>query len=217
MKTSYLIAGAALIVLLSAGYFFWQNGTLNFKAYMPSRTADTDCEWTEKYTNKELGVSFRYEKCKNYTVTFQQDANKITAVIGGAPSDTHSISILTKPSSQTDEQAILAAVTNSFTPYQKAHCIVERVEAPSPSGTSSGFIDTSKIAYHVTPDSLYKRQLEEQANGDIPELGCGPFGWRYSGISYFEFHPNESKTTFAFVDLGQDSPAFDEESIRFLR
>jgi hypothetical protein len=65
------------------------------------------------------------------------------------------------------------------------------------------------------PTGAYAQKIDKELKQEPRDFGCGEFGAGQS-TAYFEYHPEESKTKFLYVDTGQDEPLFDQASIEFL-
>jgi hypothetical protein len=78
------------------------------------------------------------------------------------------------------------------------------------------FLNAYKRAYVLTPDDYLASKLADKAGDGVPPPACGAYGDQPDGLAYFEYHPDESTTRFAYVDFGQDEhPMFDESSLVF--
>jgi hypothetical protein len=177
--------------------------------------------WAKQYRNTELGIEFVYEQCvdahnKPIEISFTQAGNKITSIVDQIKDPV--LEVFHKSPEQTIEQAILMVAGKNFTPYQKLHCIIADPIHDSPDQGSSFFVDKTKMVYIVTADEVYAKKLdaEKQYPSDMPEFGCGEYG-DSDGVSYFEFHPNESKSTFIFSIPKSDVPYYDDKSIHFTK
>ena len=66
--------------------------------------------------------------------------------------------------------------------------------------------------YYLTPSGKYADQLQKQGQSEPIPTTCGGWGIGNSGIRYFEMHDNHPDKAI-FVEIGQEAPLFDEESI----
>lgn len=73
---------------------------------------------------------------------------------------------------------------------------------------------SDKRLYTLVPTDEYRDQVYAELRQYPRDFGCGPFG-EGQGSTYFEYHPNESLTRYAFVIYGMDEPLFDERSLVF--
>lgn len=70
--------------------------------------------------------------------------------------------------------------------------------------------------YKFVPDKAYQREFDRKAiPGDIPEPACGDRGENYDAIEYWEVHAGAAR--ILFVRYGQDTPLFDEQTLKILK
>jgi len=70
--------------------------------------------------------------------------------------------------------------------------------------------------YRFVPDAAYAKQLAASADpNDIPEPPCGERGIALDGEQYFETQAG-SHRAFLFVQVGQDEPLFDPQTLQLL-
>ena len=221
-----LMTGAVLTVIVLCAAL-WLSSHSGYVPPRASRSADSGCMWGQGYQSKRLGIEFLNEICDSNggTLSFQEQGNTIVALWSyknGAYASPPEplIEVFQKAPDESDKEAVMRVAGQDFTPYQKAHCVVETLPAFNDARGSDfmHFNDQSKIGYVVTPDVVYENKISaETQQGDIPEPGCGAYGFYADALSYFEFHPQESTRTFIFLSPRQDFPPFDEQSIRFIR
>jgi hypothetical protein len=71
--------------------------------------------------------------------------------------------------------------------------------------------------YTFVPDAAYQKELDKTAKPDeIGDPTCGDFGDQPDGIQYFEVQPASGAHKILFVRIGQDTPLFDEKTLRLL-
>jgi hypothetical protein len=69
--------------------------------------------------------------------------------------------------------------------------------------------------YTFVPDARYQKELDAKRNPDeVGDPPCGDWGDAPDGIQYFEAQSGSRRV--AFVRVGQDTPLFDENTLRLL-
>ena len=68
--------------------------------------------------------------------------------------------------------------------------------------------------YVIVPDGKYAKQMDEMMQKEPVPSTCSGWGVGNSGSRYFEVHENHPDKVL-FVEIGQDAPLFDENSIEF--
>jgi len=69
--------------------------------------------------------------------------------------------------------------------------------------------------YDLTPTGTALELYRTQAAIEPVTSTCGGYGMGNSGIRYFEVHASQP-TIAIFLEIGQEAPLFDEQSIRFV-
>jgi hypothetical protein len=90
----------------------------------------------------------------------------------------------------------------------RASCQVRPFKNPEVKGAG-------KHLFTILPTGAYARKIRKELHESPRDFGCGEFGAGQS-TAYFEYHPAESRTTFLYVDTGQDEPLFDQASIEII-
>ena len=177
----------------------------------PSRPPmSNDCNW-KPFASKELGASLLVQECKqpNARYVFSVKGNRLEQ---HRPADDSTfnwplvLEMFRKKKSESIEQAIASQFIAKLPPEARASCKVEALERP-------GF-GPGKLAFTLVPTGAYKLKIDEELSEEPRDFGCGPYG-KDQATTYFEYHPGESKTRFAFVIYGMDEPLFDERSLVF--
>lgn len=178
----------------------------------PTGSREVPCGWTA-FTAKGLGVRLLFEQCPvdqgGYVVSVQENR-----VEQHRPSDDRTfggplvLEMFRKPPKQSLEKALTEQFVAKLPPAARKGCVVQRYEK-SP-------VRAPKQAFRIVATDKYLATIQAKTPpGDQPEPGCGPYGHGYVE-TYFEYHPHQSKTRFAFVVFGQDEhPLFDEHSVEF--
>jgi hypothetical protein len=102
-------------------------------------------------------------------------------------------------------QAIMDVAGATLPPEARGHCIVTPLPDPP-------FTDRQKRLLTLMPTGAYRTRILADLQQEPRDFGCGPYG-ATQGVTYFEYHPHESRTVFLFVVYGEDEPLFDEQSI----
>ncbi len=120
------------------------------------------------------------------------------------------LEVFTKPPDERIEDAIWRRFVEPLGHDARKGCRVVRLRR-SP-------LERGKVALTVVPVGAYARRIAREQRRGPRDFGCGVRG-RQQALTYFEYHPGESRTTFAWVVYGWESekPLFDERSIQFLR
>jgi hypothetical protein len=67
------------------------------------------------------------------------------------------------------------------------------------------------------PDAAYAAELnKKQDPNEVPPPPCGDWGTAPDGIQYWEAHPASGAKKVLFVRVGQDTPLYDERTLRLL-
>ena len=208
MNNSSIPLAAALCLLAAASV-----SPVSAKAPVPTPSRSpmsNDCDW-KPFASKELGVSLLVQECK------QPNAHYVFSVKGNRleqhrPADDSTfngplvLEMFRKKKSESIEQAIASQFIAKLPPEARASCKVEALERP-------GF-GPGKLAFTLVPTGAYKLKIDKELSEEPRDFGCGPYG-KDQATTYFEYHPGESKTRFAFVIYGMDEPLFDERSLVF--
>ena len=123
------------------------------------------------------------------------------------------IRLFGKLTADSPKAALTRLFIDNLEPYEKDHCIA--VQATSKQIAGIHLTDPSKTIWVITPDKEYAAKIKgETAEGDMPENSCGYYGLPVDSVAYFEFH-SKNPGMFAWVVIGQDTPLFDEQSLKF--
>lgn len=196
------------------------------EAQTPSRDAGAGCTW-KPYEFKELGVRLLFKDCEDpaahYELHREGDWIKMRR-----PSDPvtfgsqYLIRVLTKPADQgitesIQKQFVEQIVINDSTDKSKNKR--DQFVARKQCGVivkAQWNDDPLLQRFEIMPKpGKYKRQIDRQLQKEPRDFGCGEYGAGQS-TTYFEYHPQQSKTKFIYVNFGWDEDAlFDEKTIVF--
>jgi hypothetical protein len=188
---------------------------LSAHATQPSRAPEQGfgCVW-KPFESRELGIRLLVQDCTDPNMHYEFSA-KDGWLEEHRPSDSVTfgpsqvIRVLSKPATQPIEAAIQQQFIATLTDRDaKASCQVRSFKNAEVKGQG-------KQLFTIMPSGAYARKIDKQLKQEPRDFGCGEFGAGQS-TAYFEYHPEESKTKFLYVDTGQDEPLFDQASIEFL-
>lgn len=176
----------------------------------PPRAPDPGCRW-DNFASPSLGIRLLVENCSDPRMHYVFSA-KDDWLEQHRPSDDRTfvshqiVRVLRKPA----EQPIEAAIRQQFIATlpdkaARASCKV----APA---KETGVRGPGKILLEIVPTGAYARAIARQLKDEPRDFGCGEYGKGQANL-YFEYHPAQSKTTYLWVDAGQDEPLFDQNSI----
>jgi hypothetical protein len=176
----------------------------------PSRAPDPGCRW-ETFASPGLGIQLLVENCSDPSMHYVFSLNGDWLEQHRPSDDTtfgshQIIRVLTKPADQPIEVAIRQKFIETLPDKAaRASCKV------APAG-QTGVRGPGKILLEIVPSGAYAGVIARQLKEEPRDFGCGEYGKGQANL-YFEYHPAQSKTTYLWVDAGQDEPLFDQNSI----
>ncbi len=186
------------------------------KEHANPKLIDKSCKW-ETFTSEKLGIELMVQKCNlgEMSPRFYELKDSIVQMpekfINPSKDGFKIIEVYSKKENENIEEVIKEGFISKIkSRYKRKHCELR----PS----YFKLLDAKKICLEVEPDiELEEKIKSETPSNSIPEDACEGYGVSGSGtVRYFEHHPEESKRKFIFVRIGQDKPAFDEQSIKFI-
>jgi hypothetical protein len=176
----------------------------------PSRPAEKLCTW-QKVSDPSLGLEAWVQRC-NYG-----GGRKIEFV----PQD-HALSMRDSDSGEPAKVIRLFDLLPGETPEQGLRRVFDAqtdkkltkrcVLAPyKPDSKRAGV-----KRYEFVPDKAYQKELDKVKQDGIPDPPCGDFGMQPDFAQYFEVQPASGARKVMLIDAGQDTPLFDEETLRLL-
>lgn len=183
-------------------------------AAAPSRPAEKGCKW-ERFSDAKLGLDAWVQRCEfgkrkiDFVAVGRSVAQRysdssgapelVIAVLDLLPLETPEHGIQRLFAARTDKKLVAQCV---LTPFPDAAGLVGR----APAGVKR---------YTFVPNAALKKALNAKADpNDIPEPACGAWGNDPDGIQYFEAQPASGVQKVLFVRVGQDTPLFDETTLR---
>lgn len=205
MISRYILSTLGMAVALVAS-----NASSN--PVSPSRKPQKGCVW-EQRTDADIGLQSWVQRCDfgfrtiDFVVVGHSLAQRYSD--GDAPESVIEVYDLAAGESlEAGMKRVFAAATEKSV---AARCVL----APfRPDGMKT---PVGAKRYAFVPDTTYATELAKtQDPGDIPEPPCGPFGASDDSIEYFETQPAAGSRHFVYVHAGQDTPLFDEATLKLL-
>ena len=194
---------------LAAESLLRQNPLQRAGAPAPSRAAGGDCAW-KRFADPDLGVRlwvtdcpgplrYKFSVVENHIEQHRPDDDRIFG--------SHvALEMLRKPARQSIEDALRDQFIAKLPAEARDGCKVERIRRRGLAG--------DKFVFTLAPTGKYRERIEAELRQYPRDFGCGPYG-KGQDETYFEYHPDESRTRFAFVVYGMEEPLFDERTLVF--
>jgi hypothetical protein len=176
----------------------------------PSRPLyDSSCRWAP-FASAELGLRLWVADCpgtSRYEFSMVEDRLEQHRPADDRIFGSHvALQMFRKPAEQPIEEALKEQFIATLPVPARDSCVVERIQRRGMSG--------AKQLFTLVPTGEYRDKIFAELQEYPRDFGCGAYG-KTQGDTYFEYHPGESNTRFAFVVYGMDEPLFDEKSLRF--
>jgi hypothetical protein len=200
---------ATMKARLAASCLLIAIATMAAAADRPSRAAFEKCAW-EKLSDEKLGLAVWVQRCDygSRKIDFVVEDHGIAMRYsdGGKPERVIEVFDLQSGESAT---AGLRRIFDSRTKKAIAkRCVLATYATPS--------ARPGVKRYSFVPDKAYRRELDAAAQEGIPDPPCGDLGDQPDFIQYFEVQPESGSRKVLLVITGQDTPLFDEETLRLL-
>lgn len=176
----------------------------------PSRPAEQGCVW-EKFSDRALRLEAWVQRCTfgDRKIDFLKEGASLAVRYsdGGGSADPVVEVIDLRPGEQPEHglKRIFAARTD---PKVAARCVLAPYveDHKAPKGVKR---------YVFVPNAVYAKELKAaEVPGDLPEPPCGEWGQNADSVEYFEVQPLSGVQKVLFVRVGQDTPLFDEATLR---
>jgi hypothetical protein len=178
----------------------------------PSREADKDCTWT-KMTDERIGLDAWVEQCdygfRKIDFAFVGNSLAVRFSDGDGKPDPL-VDVLPLRADETPEAGIERVFAANTDKAVAARCELApfKGEPKAPLGTKR---------YSFVPNKQYQAEIDKTSSPDeIGDPACGDFGDMPDGIQYFEVQPDNGSRKVLFVRIGQDTPLFDEQTLKLL-
>lgn len=181
----------------------------------PSRPAEKGCKW-EKFSDAKLDLDAWVQRCdfgkrKIDFIAGDHSLKQRYSDSAGAPELV--IAILDLLPAETPEHGIQRVFAARTDKKVAAQCVLApyKGEGKIPAGANQASIRR----YTFLPNAALAKALKAKADpNDVPEAACGAWGDDPDGIQYFEAQPASGVAKVLFVRVGQDTPLFDEATLR---
>jgi hypothetical protein len=180
----------------------------------PSHKAADHCAW-EKFSDAALGLEAWVQRCDYGTSKseFIADGTYLSQrYTDGTPLE-HEVDVIDLRPGETPEAGIKRFFTENSDKAVVPHCVL----APLPKGYGEIKTRADVKRYHFVAEAAYGKKMRARNDpGDIPDPLCGEWGDDADSLSYFEAQPASGARKVLFVNLGQDEPQFDYQTLRLL-
>ena len=179
----------------------------------PSRPPDKNCRW-EKLADPVVGLAAWVERCdygfRKIDFLFQGRSLAIRYSDGGAPEPV--IDVLDLQPGETVAAGLRRVFDANTDRVLAARCVLapyRGVGEKRPAGAKR---------YTFVPEPKYAKELRKKADpNEVGDPPCGDWGDAPDGIQYFEVPAADAGARrVLFVRVGQDTPLFDERTLRVL-
>lgn len=180
-------------------------------ADQPSRPAEKGCAW-QKLSDPSLGLEAWVQRCdyghgrkidfvaQDHALTMRdsdsKEPMKVVRLFDLLPGETPEQGLRRIYDAQTDKKVAKRCVLAPYKPASK-RAGVKR--------------------YEFVPDKAYQKQLDAVKQDGIPDPPCGELGTQPDFAQYFEVQTAGGSRKVMLIDAGQDTPLFDEETLRLLQ
>jgi hypothetical protein len=181
------------------------------QAGSPSRAAEKGCAW-EKFSDVTVGLDAWVQRCTfgNRKIDFVAAGRSLAmrySDSSGKPDPL--IDVLDLLPAETPEhgiQRLFAARTDKKLVAQCELAPYHGIGTRTPAGVKR---------YTFVPNAAYAKALKKKADpNEVPDPPCGDWGDAPDGIQYFEAQPASGVAKVLFVRVGQDTPLFDDATLR---
>lgn len=177
----------------------------------PSRAAEKGCAW-EKFSDAKLGLDAWVQRCafggrKTDFVAVGHSLAMRYSDGDGKPDPVIDVNDL-RPG-----EAPEAGLRRLFGERTDKKLAAQCVLAPF----HDKFLKTPARVkrYTFVPNAVYAKVVKaKEVPGDMPDPACGDWGDMPDGIQYWETEPQGGVAKVLFVRYGQDTPLFDEATLR---
>jgi len=176
----------------------------------PSRGADKGCAW-EKLSDAKLGLDAWVERCdygfRKIDFLVQGSSLAMRYSDGGKPEPV--VDVLDLAGDETPEAGIQRLFAARTAAAVAARCAIAPYKGDkTPPGVKR---------FSFVPNPAYAKELKKTSRDDeVPDPACGDWGESPDGIQYFEAQPDSGARKLLFVRYGQDTPLFDEQTLKLL-
>jgi len=201
---------AASLFLSSNLLFFSLVAAAPAPASRPSRKPLKGCTW-QKLTDAAAGLEVFAQRCdfgfRKIDFLLEKNALLIRYSDGGTPDPV--VEILDLEPGESPEAGIQRLFTERTSRFLVARCrLVPYGGDKAPPGSRR---------FTFEPETAYAAELKrKQDPNEVGPPPCGDWGAAPDGIQYWEAQPASGARKVLFVRVGQDTPLYDERTIRLL-
>ncbi len=180
------------------------------QATAPSRAAEKGCKW-EKFPDAKLGLDAWVQRCNfgSRKIDFVAVGHSLAmrySDSSGAPDPL--IDVIDLLPAETPENGIERVFAAHTDKKLAAQCVLIPYKG-------EGKIPVGVKRYTFLPNAALAKALKQKTDpNDIPDPACGDWGDAPDGIQYFEAQPATGVAKVLFVRVGQDTPLFDEATLK---
>jgi hypothetical protein len=176
----------------------------------PSRAAEKGCAW-EKFSDAKLGLDAWVQRCTygKRKIEFVVVKNSLAQrwSDGGEPEPV--VDVLDLKPGEAPEAGLRRLFAERTDKKLAAQCVLAPFHdkfLKTPAGVKR---------YTFVPNAAYAKVVKaKEVPGDMPDPACGDWGDMPDGIQYWEAQPQGGVAKVLFVRYGQDTPLFDEATLR---
>ncbi len=176
----------------------------------PTRAPVQGCTW-QHLADAKVGLAAWVQQCDFgfRQITLSLKGNGLVLRYSDGGDDETLVEVRALAAGETLEAGMRRVWAVGVAPAVSKHCrLAPDSERVPPAGVKR---------YTFVPDPSYAKQLAAAADpNDVPEPPCGERGIAPDGEQYFETHPDSAVRAFLFVQIGQDQPLFDEQTLQLL-
>jgi hypothetical protein len=208
-KAPIRVVVVAIATFASAKYASAQTPSAPTEA--ASRPAEKGCAW-EKFSDAGLHLDAWVQRCDfgSRKIDFVEVDHSLAIRYsdgGGAPDPV--IDVLDLLPAETPEHGIQRLFATRTDKKLAARCLL------APFRNTSMKTPAGVRRYTFVPNKAYQKVLAAHADpNEVPDPPCGDWGDGPDGIQYFEAQPASGVAKVLFVRVGQDTPLFDEATLR---
>ncbi len=202
------LALVALPLLSAAG----PTVTAAEQATKPSRAAESGCTW-EKFSDASLPLQAWVQRCdlgsrKIDFVAANGSLAQRWSDSSYAPDPL--VDVLDLKPGESSAAGIRRLFADRADKKLAAQCVLSPYVEPGKKKTPAAV-----KRYTFLPNAALAKALKAKADpDDVPDPPCGDWGYAPDGIQYWEAQPSSGVAKVLFVRAGQDTPLFDEDSLR---
>jgi hypothetical protein len=179
-------------------------------ADQPSRRADKECAW-QKLSDPSLGLEAWVERCAyrgNQKIDFVARDHALVMRDSSSSEPLTVIRLFDLLPGETPEQGLRRIYDAQTDKKIARRCVLAPYQ---PAAKRAGV-----KRYDFVPDNAYQKELDAVKQDGVPDPPCGDLGTQPDSVQYFEVQPASGSRKVMLVDAGQDTPLFDEETLRLL-